>query len=242
MTRPHANFATTQWTLVWQAAREDSQHGRPALEQVIKRYWQPLYSFARRRGLSREDAEDATQEFLEGIVRGQLLESVDPAKGKFRAFLLGSWKHFLVDFRRRQQAAKRGGSVKTFSIDFEGGEKNWLELESREPDPDRVFSLAWASSLLDEVRQRLRNDYSQSDRNAVFEMLMPQLTRNINAAGYQALANDLNLSPSAVKVAMHRLRQRFGQTLRSVVLETIDDPNDIDTEISDLVELMVSTP
>ena len=240
MTNSNPQFATTQWTLVWQAVDEDSQHGRPALEELIRRYWLPLYGFARRRGLSREDAEDATQEFLASLVRGELLDAADPAKGKFRTFLLVAWKRFLVDEFRKRQALRRGGDVNLLSLDFGGGEQRWQELESREPDPDRFYALSWANALLDEVRRRLRTTYASRERQAVFTTLMPRLTETLNKHQYDQLATELSLSPSAVKVALHRLRQRFGQTLREVVLETLDDPGEIDAEITELLSVLSS--
>ncbi len=233
-----SDFATTQWTLVWRAAKEDSQQGRPALEQVIRRYWVPLYSFARRRGLSREDAEDATQEFLQSIIRGDLLENADPARGKFRAYLLSAWKRYLVDFHRRQSAAKRGGSVQILSLDFEAGERRWLEIESKGTDADHAFHVAWANSLLDEVNTRLQQDYATDNRSKVFDKLLPRLTSKLSSDDYAALGRELKLSENAVRVALHRLRGRFGETLRSVVLETIDDEADIDSELGTLINLM----
>ena len=240
MTEPNPHFATTQWTLVWNAAKEDSKHGRPALEELIRCYWHPLYSFARRQGLSREDAEDATQEFLGSVACGDLLRSADPAKGRFRTFLLVAWKRFLIDEFRKRQSLRRGGGLKLVSLDFVNSERRWLELESREPDPDRLYALSWANSLLDEVRSRLQASYSRRDRSTVFTALMPRLTEPLSKPDYDRLANELSLSPSAVKVALHRLRQRFGQTLREVVLETLDDASEVDAELAELLSVLSS--
>ena len=130
LTASHEPFATTQWTLVWRAASDESQYARPALEEIMRRYWLPLYSSARRRGLSNQDAEDATQEFLSGIIDGRLLESADPAKGRFRTYLLTAWKRFLIDQNRKATAQRRGGQFTSFAIDFNSGEEH-CELLSR---------------------------------------------------------------------------------------------------------------
>ncbi len=240
MSESNPQFATTQWTLVWRAAEEDSQHGRPALEEVIRRYWQPLYSFARRRGFSSEDAEDATQEFLSGVLNGRLLENADPAKGKFRTFLLFAWKRFLIDEFRKKNAQVRGGQAVTLSLDVGSGEKKWQELKSKAPDPERVFMLSWANSILDEVRERLRLTYAANNKAEVFEALAPKLTQSMDAAAYAALSRQLGLSSSAIKVALHRLRGRFGAAVREVVSETVDDPREVDIEISELIEILSS--
>lgn len=238
MTSSAAVFATTQWTLVWKAASEDSTIGRSALEQIVKRNWQPLYSFARRKGLCREDAEDATQEFLHQIVRGEFLQKLDPAKGKFRAYLLTAWKRFLIDEHRQKKAAKRGGAVEVFRLDFDDGERTWLQIESRQTDPDRAFHLSWAQGLLAEARKRLESEYDTAGRRETLATLSPYLTRSPTATSYTAICDQLKLTLGAAKVALHRLRSRYGLALRSVVLETIDDPDDLDSEIAELVRIM----
>lgn len=240
MTGPQPRFASTQWTLVWQAAQEDSQSGRPALGEVMRRYWGPLYSFARRHGLSTEDAEDATQDFLGRILSGDLLARADPARGKFRAYLLTAWKRFLIDEYRRNNAQVRGGQKQILSLDFADGERRWLELAAKEQDPDRLFNRLWADSLLAEVRERLQTSYIQRGQLRLFEALMPCLTHKLDADRVNEIARELDLTPGAIKVAMHRLRSRFGETLRETVRETIDDPVELDAEIAELISVLSS--
>ncbi len=238
LNHPHPQFATTQWTVVWKAAEEDSKHGRPALAEIVRRYWQPLYSFARRRGLSSEDAEDATQEFLSSVINGRLLESADPAKGKFRSFLLTAWKRFLVDEYRKQSSQRRGGDAVILSLDVNAGEQNWRQLSSHDPDPDRLFTLSWANSVLDEARERLHQEYAAKGKEALVESLMPMLTKSLDAESYAQLAEQLQVSSGAIKVAIHRLRQRFGSALREVVVETVEDPRDVDAELNEMLRVL----
>lgn len=234
----HPHFATTQWTLVWKAAVEDSQAARPALEEIISRYWQTLYGYGRRSGLTREDAEDATQEFLSGVVSGNFLQGADPAKGRFRTYLLTAWKRFLIDEFRKRSAAKRGGDRRQVDLNFELGERRWLSAASQGIDADHLFMRNWADGLLAEVRRRLADEYSGRGKNVVFEALAPALGRNLKQPEYEQLANQLNLSANAVKVALFRLRQRFGEALRIVVAETVEDPADVDAEITDLLRVV----
>lgn len=233
-----ANFATTQWTLVWRAASEDVAAGRPALAEVIRRYWQPLYSFARRRGFSSEDAEDATQEFLSRMVDGKLLEQANPARGKFRTYLLTAWKRFLIDDYRTRHTQRRGGEAPPCSLDFGAVEKHWQSLQSREPDPDRVFMLAWATNLMEQARERLRQEYEQSGRGMLCQVLLDKLNISLDAAAYCELGRQAGLSPNAVKVALHRLRTRFASSLREVIAETVDSPEEIDAELRELLEVL----
>lgn len=204
----------------------------------MRRYWLPLYSSGRRQGLSNQDAEDATQEFLSGMINGKLLNSVDPSKGRFRTYLLAAWKRFLIDQYRKQNAERRGGGSLTVALNFEAGEQHWLALQSREPNADRVFMRSWASSLLEEAKNRLRNDYARRNRQRFFEVLQPWLTQSPTATEYNDLASRIDSSASTVKVALHRLRTRFGSVLREVVAETLDDPSDIDREINELLQVL----
>lgn len=240
MKDPSSHFATTQWTVVWKAAEEDSAHGRPALTEIVRRYWQPLYSYARRRGYSSEDAEDATQEFLSHVIGGHLLETADPAKGRFRAFLLTAWKRFLVDEYRKQNSAKRGGHESLVSLDVGVGEQNWLELSSRDPDPERAFHLSWANSLLDEARKRIRAEYVSKGKAALADALLPRLTDSLDGDSYAQIGANLSMSSGAIKVAMHRLRQRFGSALREVVIETVEDSGDVDAELNEMLKVLSS--
>ena len=223
---------------MWEAAQEDSQAGRPALTEVVRRYWQPLYLFARNQGLSSQDAEDATQEFLSGVMEGRLLAAADPAKGRFRTFLLVAWKRFLIDEFRKANAQRRGGWVQQVPLDVGTGEQNWLALQSQEPDAERVFMRSWANSLLHEARERLRRQYYQRGKSELFESLLPKLTSTIDGDEYEGLATRLKLSVGAIKVALHRFRQKFGQTLRDVVAETVDESSDIDQELSELLNVL----
>lgn len=237
MSTPRSSFATTQWTLVCQAASDDSNHSRPALEKFIQRYWQPLYCFARQRGMSAADAEDATQQFLSEILDGKLLSRANPLKGRFRSFLLTAWKRFLVDEYRRGQSEKAGGKVQCVSLDAAATETSWQGLAARTTEPDGAFTLAWANSVLEQVRQAIANDYAQRGRQQLFQVMWPAITTPLQATDYDQLASQLSMTQSAIKVALHRLRQRYGETLRAIVAETVEDPSDIDRE---LVELLSS--
>lgn len=116
--RPGNYFATTQWTMVLNAQRNDSTHARQAMEQLCRTYWYPLYAYVRRRGRSPEDAEDSTQGFFARLLQLNSLADVRREKGKFRSFLLASLNHYLSDEWDRARAQKRGyGQVVSFDKD-----------------------------------------------------------------------------------------------------------------------------
>src|SRR5687767_3134100 len=81
-------FGSTHWTVVLEAARQDSPAGQAALGTLCRTYWKPIYAFIRRSGHSREDAEDLTQDFFARLVEKNWLASVTREGGKFRSVLL----------------------------------------------------------------------------------------------------------------------------------------------------------
>ncbi|MCU0710280.1 MAG: sigma-70 family RNA polymerase sigma factor [Pirellula sp.] len=234
-------LSTTQWTLVFRAAREEQASQRPALGQLFDRYWQPLYFYARRQGLSAADAEDATQGFLTQLLDGGFLASADPAKGRFRSYLLTHWKRYLIDRYRADQRIKRGGDHNVTSLYCAEGEKAWLIWSSNaqgEFDPDRAYYEEWASTIIRTSIEQLRNEYEASHRGATLDALLPHLTKPTVAQTYQELSDQLQISVGAAKVALHRLRQRFAHTVRALVRETLEDPADLEEEIQVLTRFL----
>ena len=135
-------------------------------------------------------------------------------------------------------AERRGGNCLIHSLDFDRGEKNWQSLQSRDPDPDRLFTLAWANSVLELARERVALGYQQAGKQNVFDVLIGTLSSPLGAEDYAQLGQQLGISSSAVKVAMHRLRQRYGGALREVIAETVDDPSEIDLELRELLQAL----
>jgi RNA polymerase sigma-70 factor (ECF subfamily) len=105
-----AGFSPTQWSVVLEARRGSAARG-PALEKLCSAYWLPIYSYLRRRGHSVQDSEDLTQGFFAYLLDSDFLERGDPAKGRFRGYLIGALRHFLGSHYERQNAQKRGGGA-----------------------------------------------------------------------------------------------------------------------------------
>jgi len=227
-------FATTRWTLVLAAGKNQPTLGTcAALEELCRIYWYPLYAYVRRCGNHTHDAEDIVQGFFARLIRLNSLSGTRREKGKFRAFLLAGIKHFMADEWERNSAAKRDVR-KTVFLDA-------LEAESRyalEPvdhlTPERVFERQWALSLLESVVRRLREEYVHTGRETLFEELSFALTGGRSEEGYAEIAGRLGLSEGALRVAIHRLRQRYRLLLREEIAHTLDEGEDIDAELADL--------
>jgi RNA polymerase sigma-70 factor (ECF subfamily) len=228
-------FAETQWSII-RAARGDSDRAASALEQLCRRYWYPLYAFVRRRGHTAEDAQDLTQGFFARLLEKDWLDQVDPSKGKFRSFLLASMKHFLANARDHAQAVKRGGGRTTLSLDADTAESRYANEPFDSLTPERIYDRRWALTLLEQVMASLREEYVLGGKQSLFEHLKPVLVAQ--AAPYAEIGRDLKMSEGAVKVAAHRLRQRYREILRTQVAQTVASPEELEEELRDLLKAL----
>ena len=225
-------FATTHWSVVLTAQRSDSTHAQAALSKLCQTYWYPLYAFVRRQGHRPHDAQDLTQEFFARLLAKNYLADVGREKGKFRSFLLTALKHFLANEWDRARAVKRGGGQVFLSLD---------EIESRyrlEPadsvTAERIYERRWALTLLEQVMKRLRAEHAQAGKAEFYEQLKGCLTVEKVAASYADLAARLHMTEGAIKVAIHRLRQRYREVLRDEIAQTVSSPAEVEEEIRHL--------
>ncbi|MGB5892430.1 MAG: sigma-70 family RNA polymerase sigma factor [Thermoanaerobaculia bacterium] len=205
-----AQIATTQWSQVL-AARDGSEtEAHRALEGLCQTYWQPLYAYVRHQGASPDEASDLTQAYFTELLEKDLLADVDPAKGRFRAYLLATLRNFLSRDRTKAGRLKRGGGTSTLSLDMEAGEVRYTVHPSEKMTPEDIFEHRWAVTVLDRAMGRLERDSSFTGGEEQFQSLKPYLTGDLPRLPYRQVAASLGMSEGAVKVAVHRLRKRFG--------------------------------
>jgi RNA polymerase sigma-70 factor (ECF subfamily) len=233
-TTPPGQFAATHWTMVLTARHGESPQATRALEELCQAYWYPLYAYVRRRGYDSHEAEDLTQEFFARLLAKNYLADVDREKGKFRSFLLASLKHFLANEWDRAQAKKRGGSHPHISLDVRAAETRYRSEPADELTADKVLDRQWAIALLDLVLARLGAEYAADGKLEVFEQLKNTLTGATDSIPYATMANKLGTTENAIKVAAHRLRQRYRKLLREEIAHTVASPAEIDEEIRHL--------
>jgi len=226
-----SQFAATQWSTVLEAQRTQPEQARAALERLCGRYWYPLYAFIRRRGHDPHDAEDLTQSFFAHLLSKDALRHVDRSKGLFRTFLLASLTNFLNDQRDRQQAAKRGGGKSIISWDEMEAEERYQNEPAGPLSPEKLFERRWALTLIEQVMLRLRREYEAGSKQDLFNQLEPCLTGEIDHGFYDEAAASLGMNAGAVRVALHRLRRRLGELLRSEIAHTVSAPEEIEAEI-----------
>lgn len=228
-------FATTQWSIVLKAKEPGQGEGRLALEQLCQSYWQPLYSFVRRKGYDPQTAADLTQGFFTHLLEKQILEKSAQHRGRFRSFLLACIQNFISNEHDRENAIKRGGAVKQLSLDVDQAESKF-SLHSKEPSPERVFEKEWASSVLQRVHEKL--DATLSQRVDLQSALKSFLTSEPGEADYDKLTQTFGLTKVAARVAVFRMREKFRKFLRQEVAETLQETDRVDEEISYLLEIL----
>lgn len=233
-----SNFETTRWSMVIAAGQSDLPESRAALEALCEVYWYPLYVYVRRRGHHEDDARDLTQGFFAKLLEKNWVADADPARGKFRTFMLTALKHYMADEWDRQRAQKRGGGNLPLSLDFDTAEDGYkLELPD-DRTPEDVYDACWAETVVQRARERLRREKLEPGKEERFERLEGFVTGEGLDVPYKEVAKELGLSESAVKVAVYRLRQRFGEIVREEIAETVRNPNDVESEMRHLLGLL----
>lgn len=234
-------FHTTRWSLVQRAGRpEPGGEARVALEELCEAYWYPLYAYVRRSGRDVEEARDLTQSFFVRLLEKREFSGADPERGRFRTYLLQGLRFFLSHERERELALKRGGGRVPVSLelDFDGADTRYRAEVSHEDTPERAFQRAWAEELLARVQSELAEEYAARGQAERFEALQPLLAAAGDGPTHAELATRLGLSEGGSKVALHRLRQRFGDRLRDAVAETVTDASDVDEELRSLLAVL----
>jgi RNA polymerase sigma-70 factor (ECF subfamily) len=231
----HGRFETTRWSVVLAAQEGSPSEARQALAELCEAYWEPLYAFARRRGHGAEEAKDLTQGFFTELLGKDYLASVRPAAGRLRSFLLVCLKHFLANEIDRARALKRGGGVAPIPLDVEGAESRYQIDPVDELTPEMVFERRWALTVIAQVMADLGQEAAAAGKQARFDRLKAFLVEGRPKTPYRRLAQELDMSEGAVKMAVHRLRQRFGEVLRGKIAEMVADDSEVDAEIRHLL-------
>jgi RNA polymerase sigma-70 factor (ECF subfamily) len=224
-------FPTTHWSRIVAAGDPRSPQTREALAALCEAYWYPIYAYIRRRGVEPEQARDLTQDFFVRVVEKGLFAEADPHRGRFRSFLRTVCAHALANRRDHDRAQKRGGGKPLLSIDARDAEGRYAREPAHDFTPERVFDRVWALTLLGRVLDQLEREYDDAGRQSTFEQLRTVLTDAADAAPYAEIAARVGSTEGAVRVAVHRLRKRYGVLLREEIAATLEDPADVDDEI-----------
>ncbi len=224
-------FATTHWTVVLAAGQRHTLQSDGALEELCRTYWFPLYAYVRRRGHTKEDAEDLVQTFFARFLEKNYLAGLNAERGRFRAFLLTSLKHFLINEWKKSQRLKRGGGEKLLSLDWKTADTKFQVAATNEPSPDRAFDREWALALLAKVIERLQQKCAADGKAQLFAQLKLFLTTGQGESAQAEVAKFLDMEEGAVRVAIHRLRKQYRQLLRDEIANTLSDVTMVNEEM-----------
>lgn len=236
---PLSAFPATRWSLVVSAGRGDAEAQR-ALESLCRAYWQPLYFFARRQGHAPECAEDFTQDVFAMIGGGEMLQRVQPERGRFRSYLLGVMKHVMAREHEREQTAKRGGGVEKVSLDAMEAEDRYRLAPVDHASPEVLFDRHWAETVMARAVERLRAEYAVAGNAERFAVLQPFLVTADDGGSYTQTALALGVTEAGARSAVFKFRQRFAAALRAEVAETVADESETEEELRALARALAA--
>jgi RNA polymerase sigma factor (sigma-70 family) len=228
-------FASTRWTIVYQAAdsKTSSEHALNALSELCQIYWRPVYFFLRRQGIGPHDAQDLTQSFFADLIEDRTYARAEEMKGRFRSFLLGTLKHFVAHSRDHDRAQRRGGGAVPVQLDEAAlSEAETHAARCQNWSADGVFEREWAASLLRQALDRLAREYEVAGKSALFEALKAHIKAGADAVvPYEEMAKRLGRPATTLRSDVARLRARYRAILREAISGTVIDPRDVDQEL-----------
>jgi RNA polymerase sigma-70 factor (ECF subfamily) len=227
-------FETTSWSVVAKAADRASPERQQALGELCQAYWYPLYAFIRGRGYSPEAAEDLTQGFFADLLSRDTLQMANPARGRFRTFLIAALENHLINCRISDHRLKRGGWALPLSLDFRDAEGRYIQEPAHDLTPERLFERRWALTLLCHTLDRLEHETVVQGKHALFQWLKPALSGETADVSYAAISAALDMAEATVRVAAHRIRRRFRALIHEEIARTVANADQIEQEIDEL--------
>jgi RNA polymerase sigma-70 factor (ECF subfamily) len=233
-------FATTLWSVVTAAGKGSSKQARSALETLCRIYWYPIYSYVRRKGYQPEEAQDLTQEFFAHLIAKEHFSLADPNKGKFRGFLLATLDYFLAREWNRAHRQKRGGKFTFVSMDEQPPEERYRLEPVDHETPEKIFLRQWTLTVLKQAMNALQSECEANGKGDLFRETKNLISGERDKAAYAQISKNLNMGEGAVRVAVHRLRQRYGDLLRNQIAHTVNSEEEVDQELRYLFQVVLS--
>lgn len=229
-------FPNTQWSLIVRASAADPAAREKALAEICTLYWPPVYAFIRSRGHAPHDAEDLTQALFAALLERNDFAKADSNHGKLRSYLLTAAKNHLNSEHRKEHRQKRGGDAVMLSFDAVDAEARCLIPEPMDDmTPDKVFERQWAITIMETVVSQLAARYAEKEQTELFNALKPFINAEDTAAPQSDLARQLGMTDQAFRVAVHRVRQRYGELLMQTVKSTLGHGESVEEELARLM-------
>lgn len=233
-----STFHSTRWTLVLRS-RGDAPEARTALGELCEVYWAPVFRFLSSEGRTDDDSRELAQEFFARLLMRGGFDGADPAKGRFRSYLLGALKHFLAERRRNEGREKRGGGAVVESLDATHDTAPGMQIaDTSAAMSDKHFDREWAFAVMDRSLKAVQADFEKAGKSAHFEALKPWLVGDTDQLSQADAATQLGVTTGAVKVMIHRLRKTFRSAVEAEIAQTVPATEDIDEELRYLIEVL----
>lgn len=236
------SFQTTQWSDLRRAKTRDKERRRSSVNNLLKRYWKPVYCYLRRKGYTNENAKDLTQGFFHEIVLGrELIQQANQAKGKFRTFLLTALDRYVTSIYRKETAKKR--LPEKGLAQLEDDALLDLPLAQSEKNPEQVFHYTWATDLLDEVLDKVREEYCSTGKTIHWEVFRVKILAPIfDNAEVPSLAElrkkySIESERKASNMAI-TVKRRFATVLRHHLRQFVQSDSEVEEEFRELVEIL----
>ena len=233
-----AAFRTTKWSVILAARDGSPSESDRALASLCDAYWYPLYVFVRQLGNDPEQAQDLTQAYFVRLLEKDFLRDVEPSAGRFRSFLMVTMKHYLSNERQKEQALKRGGGTIKLSLDSQEAEDRYRFEPVDRLTPEEVYERRWALTVVGRVLAKIQQEYAAAGRGDLFYSFFCFLSFLLPRVHYRKVAEQLEMSEPAVRVAVGRMRKRFGKLLWDEISETVANPEEVGDEVRHLLEVL----
>ena len=234
-----SKFATTRWSIVVSAGHKASPDSQRALTSLCETYWYPLYAYVRRRVPDMNEAHDLTQAFFAELLEKNFVSAATPERGRFRAFLLTAFKHFLSKEWERARTRKRGGGLSPISLDFDSADRSLRIEPAAGQTAEQCYEKQWAIALLGQIMETLKREFKQAGKEQHFDELKGFIAGD-GGSTYAEVAARLNMSEANARQASMRMRQRYRQLLREEISHTVGGPDEVDDEIRTLFVILKS--
>jgi RNA polymerase sigma-70 factor (ECF subfamily) len=93
---------------------------------------------------------------------------------------------------------------------------------------------------MEQALGRLQDEFQRDGKATQFQQLKVFVSREAGDGEYAAIAAASNSTAGAVGVAVHRLRQRFGQLVRREVADTVARPPEVEEELRYLFAVLMT--
>ena len=235
-------FQTTLWTEIRNIKTDDGAKKRIIVDNLLRKYWKPVYCYLRRRGYDNESAKDLTQGFFHEIVLGHnLIRQADQTKGRFRTFLLTALNRYITDVYRKDTAQKRISTGTKVRLE----PSNLPSLLSRQSEtgPEQVFHYSWASNLLDEVLAKIKDEYYSTGKSTHWEVfnakVLTPIFGNTRPLSLAKICKKYGIEKqSQASNMIVTVKRRFRVVLMRQMRELVQSDSELDEEFRELLEIL----